>query len=233
MRSSSRPLHDQHPGLHNALLAVAALIVASAAAPHRTAAQQVPNRAAAIEVRKQFLADMDTLEAKFLGLANAIPADKYAWRPAPGVRSVGEVFMHVASEFYVYNPLAYGAPRSPVISGHGEPAFKAFEAHSTKADVLKHLRDGFAYTKTTIGGLDADSLVGTKKLFGADRTIIENVLCHGRRSARASGSTHCVCPHERHRATVEQVTVARHRPAGPGACPRGSAASQRGCPLLS
>src|ERR1700728_2744456 len=29
-------------------------------------------------------------------LAEAIPADKYAWRPAPGVRSTSEVFMHIA-----------------------------------------------------------------------------------------------------------------------------------------
>src|SRR5436305_13579488 len=29
-------------------------------------------------------------------LAEAIPADKYGWRPAPGVRSVSEVLMHIA-----------------------------------------------------------------------------------------------------------------------------------------
>jgi uncharacterized damage-inducible protein DinB len=33
-------------------------------------------------------------------LANAIPADKYSWRPAPGVRSVSEVFMHIATSNY-------------------------------------------------------------------------------------------------------------------------------------
>jgi uncharacterized damage-inducible protein DinB len=33
-----------------------------------------------------------------LALAEAIPADKYGWRPAAGVRSVSEVFMHVAIE---------------------------------------------------------------------------------------------------------------------------------------
>jgi uncharacterized damage-inducible protein DinB len=33
-------------------------------------------------------------------LANAIPADKYSWRPAPGVRSVSEVFMHIAVSNY-------------------------------------------------------------------------------------------------------------------------------------
>ena len=76
-------------------------------------AQQVPDRAAAVEVRKQFLLDVDTLYSKFTALANAIPADKYAWRPAPGVRSVGEVFMHVASEFYVWAPIRTARNRRP------------------------------------------------------------------------------------------------------------------------
>jgi DinB family protein len=140
------------------------------------AAQDVPNREAAVEVRKQFVSDLDTLQSKFVALANAIPADKYSWRPAPGVRSIGEVFMHVASEFYVYAPMAYGAPASPVIAGHDEAAMKTFEAMSTKADVLKHLKDGFAYTKTTIGGLDPNGIVGHKKIFGGNYTIIETSM---------------------------------------------------------
>jgi DinB superfamily len=135
-------------------------------------AQVAPNREAAIEVRKQFMTDLDTLQSKFLALAEAIPADKYAWRPAPGVRSVGEVFMHVASEFYVFTPMAFGAERSPVIP-RGQDAFKNFEANSTKADVQKHLTDGFAYTKRTVMGINPDSLVGIRKLFGRDYTIVE------------------------------------------------------------
>src|SRR5690349_12708504 len=74
-----------------------------------------PNQAAAIEMRKQFLDDLDTLNSKFTALAQAIPADKYSWRPGPGVRSIGEAFMHSASEFYTYAPAAFGAPRSPLI----------------------------------------------------------------------------------------------------------------------
>jgi hypothetical protein len=35
---------------------------------------------------------------QLIALAEAIPADKYSWRPAPGVRSASEVFMHVAIE---------------------------------------------------------------------------------------------------------------------------------------
>ena len=145
-----------------------------AALPAALSAQDggVPNREAALEVRKQFMADLDTLESKFLALANAFPANKYSWRPAAGVRSVGEAFMHVASEFYVYAPLAYGAPRSAVIP-RGQDSFKKFESMSTKDDVLKHLTEGFAYAKQQINGMDAEQLTGSRKLFGGDHTIVE------------------------------------------------------------
>ena len=155
-------------------MALAAIGLLAAARPAALWAQDgaIPNREAALEVRKQFMADLDTLQSKFLSLAQSFPADKYAWRPAKGIRSVGEVFMHVASEYYVYAPMAYGAQRSPVIP-RGQDAFKKFESASTKEDVLKHLKEGFAYAKQSINGIDAAQLTGSRKLFGGDHTIIE------------------------------------------------------------
>ena len=157
------------------VLIVAAAMAASGGAV-RAAAQDVPNREAAAEVRKQYLNDVDTLYTKFYALANAFPAEKYSWRPAPGVRSVGEVFMHVASEYYVYSPLSFGAAQSPAISGTSDAVMKKFESNSSKPAVLKALKEGFAYTQSSINGLDASSLVGTKKLFGGQftGTIIES-----------------------------------------------------------
>lgn len=39
---------------------------------------------------------------QLIALAEAIPSDKYAWRPAPGVRSVSEIIMHVVlANFYL------------------------------------------------------------------------------------------------------------------------------------
>lgn len=155
------------------LLHLAALTIAVAAVVPRTAAAQlVPDVGSAREVRTQFLNDLDSLHAKFLALAEAIPADKYSWRPAAGVRSVGEAFMHSASEFYTFAPAAFGAPRSPLIERSRE-GFQKFEAMSTKADVLKHLKEGFGYTKQAIGALPDSSIAGTRKIFGGDRTIIE------------------------------------------------------------
>jgi len=150
-----------------ACIAALSLVGAGAAA-----AQDVPNRESALEIRKRYVMDLDTLQTKFLALAEAIPAEKYAWRPAPGVRSIGEAFMHVASEYYVYAPMAYGATRSPVIP-RGPEAFKTFESKSTKADAVKHLNEGFTYMKQQLGGLDPAAITGTKKLFGGDHTIIE------------------------------------------------------------
>ena len=41
--------------------------------------------------------DVTEVEGKVIALANAIPESAYDWRPGPGVRSVGEVFIHVAA----------------------------------------------------------------------------------------------------------------------------------------
>jgi hypothetical protein len=135
-------------------------------------AQSAPDAASAGAVRQQFLTDLDTLQTKFLALAEAIPADKYSWRPMAGTRSVGEVFKHVASEYYTFAPVSFGATRSPLIPRTRE-GFAAFEAASSKEEALKQLREGFAFAKQSIGALDPASLAGTKKIFGGDHTIIE------------------------------------------------------------
>ena len=48
---------------------------------------------------------------QLVSLAEAIPADKYSWRPGPGVRSTGEVFMHIASaNYYFLNKMGHKQP---------------------------------------------------------------------------------------------------------------------------
>ena len=52
--------------------------------------------------RSEVLAEVMIQEDKFVRLAGAIPADKYTWRPAPEVRSIAEVFLHVAAANTLY-----------------------------------------------------------------------------------------------------------------------------------
>jgi len=50
--------------------------------------------------RSEVLAEVLVQEDKFTRLAEAIPADKFTWRPAPDVRSFAEVFLHVSAANY-------------------------------------------------------------------------------------------------------------------------------------
>ncbi len=148
---------------------VAFALVAPAAAAQ---AQYSPDRATAIEVRKEFLTELDSLHSKFMQLAEAFPADKYAWRPAPGIRSVGEVFMHVASEYYFWTPAVFGAVPSPVVEAN-KAGLEKFEKMSSKPEVLKHLKEGFAYGRQAIATLDEAQITGIHRIFTRDRQVIE------------------------------------------------------------
>jgi DinB superfamily len=170
-RQSTR--HGTHRSTHRPLGFSCAFLAFALLFPGRAArAQFSPDRATAVEVRREFLTDLDTLQSKFMALAEAFPAEKYAWRPAPGVRSVGEVFMHVASEYYMYTPLAYGAAPSPVVE-RSKAGLEKFENMSDKPRVLKHLREGFAYAKQVVGALDEEKIAGVHKIFGGDHHILE------------------------------------------------------------
>src|SRR5580693_542009 len=61
-------------------------------------AMVVPAHAASM--RELFLLQLTDVEKKVNSLAQAIPAEKYSWRPAEGVRSISEVFTHIASANY-------------------------------------------------------------------------------------------------------------------------------------
>ena len=158
---------------HRLFGAIAALALAFPVVSAR--AQYAPDRATAIEVRREFLTNFDSLQSKFLALAEAIPADKYSWRPAPGVRSVGEVFMHVASEYYFWAPAIFGAKPSPVVEPT-KAGFDKFEKMSSKPEVLKHLKEGFAYGRTAVSELEDAKITGIHKSFGRDQQVIQMTL---------------------------------------------------------
>jgi len=70
---------------------------------------------------------------QLIGLAEATPAEKFAWRPAAGVRSTSEVYMHIAmANFYL---LSVTGPKMP--AGLKEDSEKTV---TSKAEVLDWLK---------------------------------------------------------------------------------------------
>jgi uncharacterized damage-inducible protein DinB len=135
------------------------IIVFALAAPPTAAAQDLLDVRSATHLRSEYLADMTSVHDNILALARAIPADRYAWRPAPGVRSISEVLMHVAGEWYVIGPISVGAKPSADF-GTPKEGMARLETITTKAEVLAELGKAWAYARTTIEAADPAALTG-------------------------------------------------------------------------
>src|SRR5947209_14668953 len=60
--------------------------------------------------RSEVMAEVIVQEDKLTRLAEAIPADKYTWRPADDTRSFAEVFLHISAANYNLYSLVGTAP---------------------------------------------------------------------------------------------------------------------------
>jgi uncharacterized damage-inducible protein DinB len=68
--------------------------------------------------------------------ADAMPADEYAFKPTPQVRSFGELVGHVANANFYFCSQA---------TGEKSPATQNFERAADKAAIAKGLKDSLAY----------------------------------------------------------------------------------------
>jgi uncharacterized damage-inducible protein DinB len=94
--------------------------------------------------RLEFLDEVSFYEQRFIRLADAIPAEKYTWRPGEGVRSAGEVYMHVVEANYRFARML-GTPIPPATD------LKALMASSgDKAKVTQALKDSFVHFRGAI-----------------------------------------------------------------------------------
>lgn len=77
-----------------------------------------PAPAAEIDPDKEFTrslaSNLESVSRKIIAIAEAVPADRYSWRPTPDVRSVSEVFMHIVGGNFQL-PVDLGAQPPPTI----------------------------------------------------------------------------------------------------------------------
>ncbi|HEY6212924.1 MAG TPA: DinB family protein [Vicinamibacterales bacterium] len=147
-----------------AIGALAAVIIAAAAVPAR--AQDAVSKDTAAAVKAAFRADLDNLQQKFVGLAQAFPQDKYTWRPMEGVRSVAEVLVLAAREGYGFVPTGFGAKPG----GITQDEMGKLNTLTDKAQIVDHLNKAFAYAKQQLDAADPATLTGSRKMMGRDMT---------------------------------------------------------------
>jgi uncharacterized damage-inducible protein DinB len=110
-------------------------------------AAKADHTAPSYDMKAQSLLDLERVQKKFTDLANAIPSDKFTWRPSADSRSFAEVFLHVAGERYAILKLMEAA----VPAGFDA---KTFEKSTTdKGRIVEELNTSWEFTKKTINGM--------------------------------------------------------------------------------
>lgn len=115
------------------------------------------------------LQEIDTIEKKLVGLAEAIPEDKYGWRPNEDVRSVSEVFMHVAGGYFMMPNFMGVKPPEGVDRGIEKTV-------TAKAEVVAKLKQSIEHIRGAVKGVPAGGLDKPIKIFGGRESTVGGLL---------------------------------------------------------
>ncbi|MGM0546627.1 MAG: DinB family protein [Bacteroidota bacterium] len=98
--------------------------------------------------------------SRVLSLAEAMPADKYSWRPEDGVMSVEEVYTHIAryNYYYLEENLDIPAPDDVDVEN--------MESITGKENVLKVLEASIDHVKESMNEMDDSKLQEETELYG-------------------------------------------------------------------
>ncbi len=125
----------------------------------------LPLAAAGGAYREEALADLKNVETKYTDLAGAMAADKYTYRPGEGVRSVSEVYLHVAAANFGLSRI-FGTPPPEGFD------FRGMEKSTTdKAEIGSKLSESFAHIRGAIEKLGDGDAEKAVKMFGRDTTM--------------------------------------------------------------
>ena len=116
-------------------------------------------------VKGEILRWIQDAEDKLMQLAEAMPESKYGWSPDKGVRTVGEVFMHVAAA-------NYGIPGFVGVAPPEGFKFDTYEHSLTKkADIVKSLKASFAHVEGALSAASDEDLDKPAEFFGMKTTV--------------------------------------------------------------
>jgi uncharacterized damage-inducible protein DinB len=137
---------------------------------------QTPAEAAANEgIWQGYDGEWRYVSRLLLSVADAIPADKYTWRPAPGVRSVSEVLMHIAqSNFYL---LSVTGPKMPPELASNDVEKKVV----SKPQVIAYLRQSLEAVKIARAQIKPGDLHRKVKIYGETVDVdgmYLRIICH-------------------------------------------------------
>lgn len=104
----------------------------------------------------------DLIKGNILKSTDKIPEAKYTYKPSDDVRTIAQLFMHIADSQY----LICGTAKENKFTSPGIEK----SALKTKGEIVAALKDAFAYCDGTYAGLTDASSAAIVQWFGQDRT---------------------------------------------------------------
>ena len=140
------------------LLAYVVAAAASLASQPAFAQQNAARVSVTAPLDSQYAGALTAIHDKVVALANTIPADRYGWRPSAEVRTISQVLMHIAGEWYYLCPLSVAA-KPPADFGAPGPAMRKLEEVTGKPAVLAELEKSWAHCRAALDRVDPARLV--------------------------------------------------------------------------
>ena len=157
---------------------LAAVGVSQAATPGAQSAQSAQSEdktAPSYDMKAQAALDLDGVNKKVISLAQALPPDKFNWRPTPDSRSFAEVFLHVSGERYFILGLMGAVPPAGFDG-------KTYEKSTTdKAKIIEQLDKSFAHAEAAVQSMSNADFAKPEKKLGPDANdgdVIYLVVVH-------------------------------------------------------
>ncbi|HEX7509045.1 MAG TPA: DinB family protein [Polyangia bacterium] len=133
------------------------------------AAPVAPAAAAKGAFQRDLLGVYSDAEKKVLDLEEAVPQNKFDWRPAPGVRSIAEAYLHIAFGNYAMIKFVTGK-EPPAEAGFEMNPVKWDKKSKDKAEIKKILEASFAFVHAGLAALPDADLDKMVNFFGHEMT---------------------------------------------------------------
>jgi uncharacterized damage-inducible protein DinB len=167
-KTQTRKNNNPMKKLQISLLLTAALSLATASV-HAQAAKSSPAAGTSASpstpptIASAIDREISLVEKEVVDAAEAMPEDKFDFSPDKlnlpgsdykGVRTFGEQLKHIAaSNYLIWSPITGEKPPDTVNDGKGPDNMKA------KADIIKYLKDSFAFGHKSVANLNSSNLV--------------------------------------------------------------------------
>jgi len=119
--------------------------------------------------RADLLGQIEYVQKQIMSLEDATPQDKFTWRPADGVRSIGEVYNHIA--FGNYGLMSIAGYEAPADAGWSMEPEKWDKATIDKKEIAERLAKSFQHVKSTVTKISDSDLEKDVDFFGNKMTL--------------------------------------------------------------